>query len=97
MASVKGTSAERSATFARSSTQQIAANVSEAAGNAQDVSKSVSDLSASTTETQASAAEVLNISQPAVSKSLRTLEAEIGFSLFERLKKVGAKHIVFFS
>ncbi len=35
--------------------------------------------------TVTSAAEVLNISQPAVSKSLRTLEAEIGFRLFERL------------
>ena len=35
--------------------------------------------------TVTAAAEVLNISQPAVSKSLRTLEAEIGFRLFERL------------
>ena len=35
--------------------------------------------------TVTSAAEVLNISQPAVSKSLRTLEAEIGLRLFERL------------
>lgn len=35
--------------------------------------------------TVTSAAESLSISQPAVSKSLRTLEAEIGFQLFERL------------
>lgn len=33
------------------------------------------------------AAEILNVSQPAISQQIKTLEGQIGFKLFSRSKK----------
>jgi DNA-binding transcriptional LysR family regulator len=42
---------------------------------------------AAAVDTASRAAEVLRISQPAVSKAIQELEREIGFSLFHRAKE----------
>ena len=39
------------------------------------------------TEQISKAAEILNVSQPAISQHIKTLEGQVGFNLFSRSKK----------
>ena len=44
------------------------------------------------TEQISKAAEILNVSQPAISQHIKTLEGQVGFNLFSRSKKRRKTH-----